>query len=227
MSTASAFPSIRATTSSGSSTHSSVRPRTNSPGWMTNGSASVIAICSVRFVGGLARSIAAVRWLWKTRNVLPRRRSTLAGWTIAGIPRVDLDARPRRTRRRIVPSDRTEAGALMRVGSLGAVVARAAPRRGRLSARRGARGRRPCARAQAPARRARRAGRGAGCAAAPGAGAGGAGAALSGFFVPPSSSVTGSGCGGFWIAYQTMYSSAKIGSFRTTIRKMKVALIGA
>ena len=30
------LPSMRATTSSGSSTYSSVRPRTNSPGWMTN-----------------------------------------------------------------------------------------------------------------------------------------------------------------------------------------------
>ncbi len=107
------FPSMRATMSSGSSTHSSVRPRTNSPGWMMNGSTSVIAICSVRFVGGLARSIAAVRWLWKTRNVLPRRRSTLAGWTMAGSHGSTLMA-PSRTRRRIVPSDRTEAGADMR-----------------------------------------------------------------------------------------------------------------
>src|SRR5829696_1610070 len=106
------FPSILATTSSGSSTHSRVRPSTNSPGWITNGSESVIAICSVRFVGGLARSIAAVRWLWKTRNVLPRRRSTLAGWTISGSHGSTL-IRPSETRRRIVPSDRTDAGALI------------------------------------------------------------------------------------------------------------------
>ena len=47
--------------------------------------------CSVRFVGGSRRSIAVTRWLWKTRNESPSRRSTLAGCTMRRVPRVDLD----------------------------------------------------------------------------------------------------------------------------------------
>ena len=48
-----------------------------------------------------------IRWLWKTRNELPRRRSTLAGWTIAG-SHGSMRMRPSSTRRRIVPSESTE-----------------------------------------------------------------------------------------------------------------------
>src|SRR3954470_21653340 len=103
------LPSMRATMSSGSATSSRVTPSTNSPGWMTNASSSVMAMCSVRFVGGSRRSIAAARWLWKTRNELPSRRSTLAGWTRSG-SQGSMRMRPSSTRRRIVPSDRTEVG---------------------------------------------------------------------------------------------------------------------
>ena len=91
VSSASALPSILATMSSGSSTHSSVRPRTNSPGWMTNWSPGSTTTSSVRLAGGSRRSIAVVRWLWKTRKESPRRRSTDAGWTCSGIPRRDRD----------------------------------------------------------------------------------------------------------------------------------------
>ena len=55
------LPSIRATMSSGSATYSSVAPRQNSPGWITNGSSSPIVIGSVRLVGGSRRSIADAR----------------------------------------------------------------------------------------------------------------------------------------------------------------------
>ena len=55
------LPSIRATMSSGSETYSSVAPRQNSPGWITNGSSGAIVIGSVRFVGGSRRSIAEAR----------------------------------------------------------------------------------------------------------------------------------------------------------------------
>src|SRR3954470_10070651 len=103
------FPSIRLTMSSGISTTSSVRPRTNSPGWITKDSSSEISTISVRLSGGAARSIAGTRKLWKTRNVRPRRRSTEAGWTIAGFQGSIL-IRPSSTRRRIVPSERTEVG---------------------------------------------------------------------------------------------------------------------
>src|SRR3954471_22077231 len=137
------LPSMRATTSSGSSTYSSVRPRTNSPGWMTNDSSSPTSTSSVRFCGGSARSMAAMRWLWKTRNELPRRRSTLAGWTMSS-SHGSMRTRPSATRRRIVPSESTEVGgirpksasgrrpsALRVVGALGADDHRArAPRGG-------------------------------------------------------------------------------------------------
>src|SRR5690242_9710863 len=96
---------MRATMSSGNSTYSRVTPSTNSPGWMTNTSAS--GISSVRLVGGSRRSIAAVRWLWKTRKLSPRRRSTDAGCTSAG-SHGSITIRPSSTRRRIVPSDRTD-----------------------------------------------------------------------------------------------------------------------
>src|SRR5215218_5861912 len=101
------LPSMRATTSSGISTHSSVRPSTNSPGWMTNVSPSPTATSSVRLVGGSRRSIAAARWLWKTRNESPRRRSTDAGWT-SPASQGSMTILPPSTRRRIVPSERTE-----------------------------------------------------------------------------------------------------------------------
>ena len=94
------------------------------------------------FCGGSARSIAAIRWLWKTRNELPRRRSTLAGWTMAS-SHGSMRTRPSATRRRIVPSERTEVavigpksasgrgpGALRVVGALGAGDHRARARRG-------------------------------------------------------------------------------------------------
>src|SRR5215207_8819982 len=101
------LPSIRATMSFGSSTHSTVLPSTNSPGWITNEALSSIFTCSVTPVGGSARSIAGSRWLWKTRNEVPSLRSTLAGWTIAG-SHGSIIIRCSSTRRRIVPSDSTE-----------------------------------------------------------------------------------------------------------------------
>src|SRR3954470_12730026 len=118
------LPSMRATTSSGSSTHSAVRPRQNSPGWMTNVSPSSISTCSVSSDGGSPRSTAVIRWLWKTRNELPRRRSTLAGWTMPG-SHGSMRMWPASTRRRIVPSDSTEV-AVMRPSLAGRMDAPAA-----------------------------------------------------------------------------------------------------
>src|SRR5205814_750063 len=106
-----AYLTWRAATSSGSSTYSSVRPRTNSPGWMTNDSSSRTSTSSLRFCGGSARSMAAMRWLWKTRKELPSRRSTLAGWTMAS-SHGSMRTRPSPTRRRIVPAERTEVGGI-------------------------------------------------------------------------------------------------------------------
>ena len=67
--------------SSGIATDSSVRPSTNSPGWTANGSSPASLTSSVRSRGGSRRSIAVTRWLWKTRNESPSRRSTDAGCT--------------------------------------------------------------------------------------------------------------------------------------------------
>src|SRR3954449_8185840 len=107
------LPSMRATTSSGSSTHSSVRPRQNSPGWITNVPPSSTTTCSVSSDGGSPRSTAVIRWLWKTRNELPRRRSTLAGCTMPG-SHGSMRMRPSSTKRRIVPSDSTEVAVMRR-----------------------------------------------------------------------------------------------------------------
>ena len=104
------LPSIRATTSSGSRTHSSVRPRTNSPGWITNGSASPTSISSVR----RARRVVEVDR--GRRGGCGRRGTTRRG---AGRPRPAAPSRgptarsrsgPASTRRRIVPSESTEVG---------------------------------------------------------------------------------------------------------------------
>src|SRR5215218_2150405 len=103
------LPSIRATMSSGSSTHSSVRPRQNSPGWITNASSGAIFTSDVRFAGRSLRSIDEMRWLSNTRNVSPRRRSTLAGCTSEG-SHGSILMRPASTSSRIVPSDSTEVG---------------------------------------------------------------------------------------------------------------------
>src|SRR3954454_1216959 len=107
------LPSMRATMSSGISTYSCVRPRTNSPGGMTNGSPGSTATSSVRLVGGSRRSIAAGRWLWKTRNEPPSLRSTEAGCTSAG-SHGSMTILFSSTRRRIVPSERTEVAATAR-----------------------------------------------------------------------------------------------------------------
>src|ERR1700756_3249811 len=111
------LPSIRATMSSGNSTHSRVRPRQNSPGWMTNDSCAWMVTSSVRPDGGSRRSIAEARWLWKTRNESPRRRSTLAGWTRFA-SQGSIRIRPVSTSSRIVASDRTEASALIAVAEV-------------------------------------------------------------------------------------------------------------
>ena len=58
---------------------------------MTNDSSAGTTTSSVRFSGGWRRSIAEARWLWKTRNESPSRRSTLAGWTRLVVPRIDPD----------------------------------------------------------------------------------------------------------------------------------------
>src|SRR3954447_15321665 len=100
---------MRHTTSSGISTHSWVCPRTNSPGWMTNSPSSSISTRSVRSRGGLPRSIDWIRWLWKTRNELPRRMSTLAGWIIDG-SNGSITILPLSISSRIVASERTEEG---------------------------------------------------------------------------------------------------------------------
>src|SRR5436190_10212924 len=77
---------------------------------MTNvPSSSSISTCSVRSRGGLPRSIDWIRWLWKTRNELPRRMSTLAGWTIES-SNGSITIRPAPISPRIVASDRTELG---------------------------------------------------------------------------------------------------------------------
>src|SRR3954453_4663027 len=64
---------------------------------------------SVRSRGGLPRSIDWIRWLWKTRNELPSRMSTLAGWTIDG-SNGSMTIRPLPINSRIVASERTEEG---------------------------------------------------------------------------------------------------------------------
>src|ERR1700728_1856767 len=92
---------------SGSVIVSSVAPRQNSPGWITNGSSGPIVCGSVRLRGGSRRSIAEARWLWKTRKLSPRRRSTLAGWTSDG-SQGSITIVPSSTSRRIVPSDSTD-----------------------------------------------------------------------------------------------------------------------
>src|SRR3954447_26956506 len=107
------LPSTRARRSSASSTHSAVRPRQNSPGWITKGSSAPTVTSSVRSFGGSRRSIAEVRKLWKTRNESPRRRSTLAGWTIAG-SHGSTTMRPSSTRRLMVPSERAATAAVCR-----------------------------------------------------------------------------------------------------------------
>src|SRR3954468_826468 len=103
------FPSIRHTRSSGISTTSWVRPSTNSPGWITNSPSLSISTCSVRSRGGSPRSIDWIRWLWKTRNELPRRMSTLAGWIIDGL-NGSITILPLSISSRIVASERTEEG---------------------------------------------------------------------------------------------------------------------
>src|SRR5829696_1919044 len=100
------FPSTRDTTSSPSSTHSSVVARQNSPGWMTNGSSSSRVTSSVRSRGGSRRSIVVALWLWKTRNELPRRTSTLAGWTFAS-SHGSMTILPASTNSMMLPSERT------------------------------------------------------------------------------------------------------------------------
>src|SRR3954471_15791473 len=95
--------------SSGISTCSCVLPRTNSPGWITNSPSSATSTCSVRSRGGLPRSIDWIRWLWKTRNELPRWMSTEAGWIIDG-SNGSITIRPASISSRIVASERTEEG---------------------------------------------------------------------------------------------------------------------
>ena len=68
---------------------------------------------SVRFVGGSRRSIAAARWLWKTRKPSPSRTSTDAGWTMPG-SHGSILMRPALDEARMVPSERTEVGGMGR-----------------------------------------------------------------------------------------------------------------
>ena len=90
------LPSIRATTSSGSRpTRACARARTR-PGGSRTARPSPISTSSVSRAGGSSRSIAAARWLWKTRKEAPRRRSTDAGCTSAGVPRARSRSGPRR-----------------------------------------------------------------------------------------------------------------------------------
>src|SRR3954467_9885003 len=64
---------------------------------------------SARSRGGLPRSIDWIRWLWKTRNELPSRMSTLAGWIIDG-SNGSITILPLSISSRIVASERTEEG---------------------------------------------------------------------------------------------------------------------
>ena len=104
------LPSMRATMSSGSSTRSSVRPSTNSPGWMTNGS----SLADRDLLGEVGRRVAQVDR--RRRGGCGRRgrsrrgagRSTRAG--PARAPTGSMTIRPSSARRRIVPSERTEVG---------------------------------------------------------------------------------------------------------------------
>src|SRR5437667_3500696 len=76
---------------------------------MTNSPPSGTSTSSVRLLGGSARSIDLIRWLWKTRNEFPSRTSTLAGWTMAG-SQGSITIRPLSISSRIVASERTEEG---------------------------------------------------------------------------------------------------------------------
>src|SRR5213080_3571428 len=74
------FPSSLATRSSGSRMRSRVDPRTNSPGWSTNGVSSSTSTSSVRSSCSSRTSMYGYRLLWKTRKNRSTRTSTLDGW---------------------------------------------------------------------------------------------------------------------------------------------------
>ena len=97
-------------------------PRTNSPGWMTNGSSAPISTCSVRLSRRLARSIAGdAEVVEDAERSGPGAGRRDAGWTIAG-SQGSILIRPSSTRRRIVPSESTDVG--IAGGSLRLMLAR-------------------------------------------------------------------------------------------------------
>ena len=204
------LPSMRATRSSGSSTYSWVRPSTNSPGWMTNGSpsADLDVLGEVRAAGRRGRS--------RRCGGCGRRGTSCPGagrrWPAGpcASSHGSMRTRPSATRRRIVPSERTEVGgigpksasgrgpsALRVVGALGADDHRARARAGRA----------------APDRRA-------------GRGADGAGRAARGWrgscLVPPSPPLGScSGSGSARMAHHTIHSSATIGILSANMSQRK------
>ena len=101
------LPSTRATRSAGSSTRSSVRPRQNSPGWMTNGSSLPIS----DLFGQVRRHVAQVDRADAVVVEDPERVTQAqvhrAGCTMAGSQGSTTSRRPS-TSRRIVPSDIAE-----------------------------------------------------------------------------------------------------------------------
>ncbi len=132
------FPSIRATMSSGSATYSSVAPRQNSPGWMTNGSSASIMmrLGEVASAGRAGRSPR--RGSCETRERSCRGAGRRSPAERASRSHGSIVIVPSATSRRIVPSESTEA------------LDRAAPGAS-LSARPCAPARRRCACAAAPA----------------------------------------------------------------------------
>ena len=196
---ASDLPSMRATMSSGSSTHSSVRPRTNSPGWMTNGS----SVVDRDLLGEVRRRIAQVdrrdAVVVEDAERVAEAQVDARGLDQRRIPRLDLDA---------ALLDEAQDRAVGQDGGRRGVMRReVCQRRGgaplTVSAPACARARPRCARAAARRRRRRRAGRGAG-----GGGSGGAARGAAARPPSPPSSARRPARASCVIAHQTMYSSS-------------------
>ncbi len=215
---------MRATMSSGSSTHSSVRPRQNSPGWMTNGSSS----STTDLLGQVARRARAGRS--PSRDGCGTRGTSSPGagrrWRAApsSRPRAPSRSGPRgpvagSSRRRGLRS-----GSSRPVCHAGRVGAR--PGAGAIPQRPDFRGRQSWLgwRALATTVRVRAGGVGADPPCGPRRGLRGSGPR--GWTVrraPPSPCCCSVSSSGTWCtAHQTMYSSSAIGIFSTSIRYTKV-----
>ena len=199
------LPSIRATTSSGISTYSCVRPSANSPGWITNGSSPSITTSSVRLRRRVAqvdrRGAVVVEHAERVAQPQVDRR----GLDHRGVPRLDDDAALLdEAADRAVGEDgggRGHARTLsLQAGGRRAVTVPDARRRRRrrIAVRTAARRARERARADA----------GAACA-------------------PPSPPGCSSSSGTCWIAHQTSQQSASSGTLSATKRKNIVHSIAA